>query len=336
MKDKVSVIIPVYNAQEYIRQCIESIINQSYENIEIILVDDGSPDECPAIIDEYAKKDERIVVIHKENEGVSAARNDGLNSATGKYIQFVDSDDYLEKNMIRNMVKLMEGLNCDMAMCGFYDRNKNHVGQVLPDLENGRCSKEDYLVSVMNDPFSLTYGVLWNKMFKKKLIDKGANFNNDMNFGEDFIFCLNYMKYANSVGIVKKCMYNYVRFNDKSLMFIQTFDRNTATKYIEYMQKRLLIFERYKSFFEEIDLYENYQAKIFEYIMRFGMEEKMQIRLSNMSSADKKECLAFVNNNDYVKNVGRIIPIGRRMKVSARLIPYNTKMIIRKLLIRNK
>ena len=93
MKDKISVVVPIYKVQDYLERCIKSIINQTYDNLEIILVDDGSPDECPKICDEYALKDERIKVIHKENGGLSDARNFGIAAATGKYISFIDSDD---------------------------------------------------------------------------------------------------------------------------------------------------------------------------------------------------------------------------------------------------
>ena len=101
---KVSIIVPIYNVEKYLSKCIESILSQTYKNIEIILVDDGSPDNSPQICDEYAKKDDRIIVIHKANGGVSSARNAGIDIATGKYIGFVDPDDYIENNMYELMV----------------------------------------------------------------------------------------------------------------------------------------------------------------------------------------------------------------------------------------
>ena len=98
MGDKISIIVPVYKVEAYLSECIESIINQTYRNLEIILVDDGSPDKCGEICDEYAKKDERIHVIHKKNEGVARARNDGIEYAGGDYISFIDSDDWIAEN----------------------------------------------------------------------------------------------------------------------------------------------------------------------------------------------------------------------------------------------
>ena len=96
MKDLISVIVPIYNVEKYLRRCVDSILNQTYKNLEVVLVDDGSPDACPAICDEYAQKDKRIKVVHKQNGGVSSARNTGLDFATGDYIAFVDRDDYIE------------------------------------------------------------------------------------------------------------------------------------------------------------------------------------------------------------------------------------------------
>ena len=103
-KEKISIIVPIYNVEKYLDRCIESIVGQTYKNLEIILIDDGSPDNCPQMCDEWAKKDDRIKVVHKENGGVSLARNKGMDIATGTYIGFVDSDDYIDKNMYEKLM----------------------------------------------------------------------------------------------------------------------------------------------------------------------------------------------------------------------------------------
>ena len=108
MKPLISVIIPVYNVERYLDECIKSIVNQTYENLEIILVDDGSPDNCPRMCDDWAKKDERIRVIHKENGGLASARNAGMNICTGEYISFVDSDDWMELNAYESLLKYFD------------------------------------------------------------------------------------------------------------------------------------------------------------------------------------------------------------------------------------
>ena len=119
MSEKISVIVPIYKTEQFLSKCIDSIINQTYKNLEIILVDDGSPDNCPKICDEYAKRDNRIKVIHKENGGLSSARNAGIEIATGDFSAFVDSDDWIDSDMYESLVKLSDEYNADIAECGY-------------------------------------------------------------------------------------------------------------------------------------------------------------------------------------------------------------------------
>ena len=114
----ISVIVPVYNVEQYIHQCVDSILSQTYKNLEIILVDDGSPDNCPAICDEYARNDDRVKIIHQENGGISAARNSALDLCTGEYIAFVDSDDWIESNAYEEMMSEMQKKDLDVVFCG--------------------------------------------------------------------------------------------------------------------------------------------------------------------------------------------------------------------------
>ena len=120
MGSKISVIIPVYNVEPYLRQCLDSVVNQTYKNLEIIIIDDGSPDNCGAICDEYAAKDKRIQVIHKENCGLSAARNDGLARATGEWIAFVDSDDWCELDLYEKAIACAEKTDPDIVLYSLY------------------------------------------------------------------------------------------------------------------------------------------------------------------------------------------------------------------------
>ncbi len=167
--DKVlSVIVPVYNVQKYLPQCIDSILNQTYQNLELILIDDGSPDKCPEICDDYEKKDSRVKVIHKENGGQGSARNRGLDIATGDYIAFIDSDDYVELDMFAIMVKALEETNSDMCHCGFI----THTGlrTVLSDVP-----EENYILNsseeILKEYFSFTFinGGPCAKIFRKKV-----------------------------------------------------------------------------------------------------------------------------------------------------------------------
>lgn len=118
MNPKISVIVPVYNVEPYIRQCLNSIVNQTYRNLEIILIDDGSPDNCGTICDEYAVKDERIICVHKENNGVSAARNDGIKIATGNWTAFADPDDWYDEDYFENMINSLPMEEADVFLAG--------------------------------------------------------------------------------------------------------------------------------------------------------------------------------------------------------------------------
>ena len=125
MEKKVSVIIPVYNVEKYLKECIQSVLRQTYKNLEIILVDDGSKDNSGNICDEYAKRDERIKVIHKKNGGLSDARNAGIDICTGEYIAFLDSDDFIEEDMYEFLVKNLEKAKADISICQVYYVYKN-------------------------------------------------------------------------------------------------------------------------------------------------------------------------------------------------------------------
>ena len=329
MKDKVSVIIPVYNASKYIRTCLDSVINQTYSDVEIILIDDGSPDDCGKIIDEYAGKDERIIALHTENNGVSVARNLGIDNATGRYIQFVDSDDFLEPKMIERMVHSIKSYNCDMVMCGFFDMNLSHTKEVLPAVDSGRYSKEEYLECILNDPYALDYGVLWNKLFKRKYFNENTRFNDDMDFGEDFIFCLKYLKNAHAIGIIKKAMYNYVRFNSNSLMYIHAKEKKTASEYIEYMNKRILIYERFKEYFSENELMDKYSKQVYEYMLRFFIQEKLLIKMTSLSLKDKKECVNYLEQHQYYLEAKDKMPLSYKLIKAMKYKLLNLKLWIR-------
>ena len=131
MNYKVSIIVPVYNVEKYIHKCIVSILSQTYKNLEIILVDDGSPDNCGKICDEYASNDNRIIVIHQKNGGLSAARNAGLNISTGNFIVFVDSDDYLENSAIEDCIHYIKINSCDILIFNWYNVYLNNQLKIV-------------------------------------------------------------------------------------------------------------------------------------------------------------------------------------------------------------
>ena len=172
MEELVSVIVPIYKVEPYLKKCVDSIRNQTYKNLEIILVDDGSPDECPKMCDDFAKEDNRIKVIHRKNGGLSAARNSGLEIATGKYIGFVDSDDYIHSKMYEILVGRLEEKSADLAVC--------RVQDVFEIGEEEALSTEEKVETMTNvEALKSIYGnwgtdmvVAWNKLYKRELFEE--------------------------------------------------------------------------------------------------------------------------------------------------------------------
>lgn len=172
MGDKISVIVPIYKVEDYLHRCVDSIINQTYTNLEIILVDDGSPDNCPMICDEYAKKDSRIRVIHKKNGGLSDARNAGLDIARGEYIGFVDSDDYISLHFYQRLMNVMKASDSDIVECGI---KKFKASDKIDDIENNELDFTTFNTDeamenlILNNILSET---VWNKLYKREVIEK--------------------------------------------------------------------------------------------------------------------------------------------------------------------
>ncbi len=170
-KDLISVIVPVYKVEEYLNRCVDSIINQTYKNLEIILVDDGSPDNCGKICDEYAKLDKRIKVIHKKNGGLSDARNAGLSVAKGKYIGFVDSDDYISENMYEILYKELVKNKADISICK-YIYFKNKIPEFTTDYEITSYTNKEAILELIKIKQRKIQDYAWNKLYKRKLFKK--------------------------------------------------------------------------------------------------------------------------------------------------------------------
>lgn len=195
----ISVIVPVYNSEKYLKRCIDSILNQTYKAIELILVDDGSPDNCGKICDEYAKKDKRVRVIHKTNAGVSAARNSGLEIALGNYATFVDSDDYIEPEMYSNMMEKVHQYNCDVVMCDCIKDFTDHSEIYTHDIRAGFYDKEQlvneyypHLLMMENVEYPATISnclILFNrnKLGNLRYV-VGVRYSEDLLFGAQLVY----------------------------------------------------------------------------------------------------------------------------------------------------
>lgn len=236
----ISIIIPIYKTEEqHLRRAIESVINQSYHNLEILLVDDGSPDVCGKLCDLYAKKDNRIRVIHKINGGVSSARNHGLKVASGEYILFADSDDELRKNTIEILIQIAKDRDSDITICSCKHKfestteNENYpIKEKIKTVEQAEAIQNlSYNIQVFEE---LETTAVWGKLYKKTVIED-LSFNENMNIGEDFVF--NYYAICNAKTVTycssKLYIYNYV---ETSLMHSKSYSPGLMKSFYELMK----------------------------------------------------------------------------------------------------
>lgn len=208
----VSVIVPVYNIERYLAWCIQSVLNQSYPFFELILINDGSTDSSPAICDEYAKKDSRVRVIHKENQGPSATRNRGIDEANGDFIVFVDSDDLIQKRMLEKMVTAITRFQTDLAICGYERfRDKWKQRHRLSPYSLVILQSRLELASVYKAPATNMFGVsIWAKMYRTELIRKhNIRFREDINYEEDCVFNLDYFRHVTTTAVLRDYFYRY-------------------------------------------------------------------------------------------------------------------------------
>lgn len=205
---KISIIIPIYNVEKYLPTCVESILQQTYKNLEVILVDDGSPDRCPVICDELAQKDDRIRVIHQKNKGLSGARNTGIDNAQGDYLIFVDSDDTVEQTLVEELYIYAEKWNCAIVACG-----RNYIfedGQIVCKIAHDESKVYGFEEAMQEmNSFRLFDMSAWAKIYRKELFE-------DIRFpegklSEDYYIMYKLFDKAQTIGYVAKPLYNYLQ-----------------------------------------------------------------------------------------------------------------------------
>ena len=202
----ISVIIPVYNTREYLRDCLESIFRQSYSNLQIIAIDDGSTDGCALLLDQLGEEDRRLKVVHKENEGVSATRNIGIELAIGDYITFVDSDDLLEKEMYEILIHTIVETKAQIAHCSYSRMNELDVKQIGGSKKLIVQSSEKALGYLIDG--TMFGGSLCNKLFRSDLFT-GIRLREDINFNEDLLCVYQLFQKADIIAFVDQCKYIY-------------------------------------------------------------------------------------------------------------------------------
>lgn len=325
MKKKYSLIIPVYNCQDYIRRCVESILKQEYANYEIILINDGSNDDSGNICDEYAKNNKQIKVIHKKNEGVSAARNDGLKQATGKYICFLDVDDYIDKNYFTTTDKIIEKhKDVELINFGFYSEVENSNFEVMSS-DKINYTKRIYKThdKIKKDFVNLWDNTMlyniWNKVYLAKIIKENKIEFPKNNWGEDVEFNRMYLSKINSMYNSDKCFYHYIRER-----------KGAATKNYkpEIFETRKKEFGEFNEYFKKwgISKDEYYEYSCRRYIERvLGCIEN--VYCSNMKFKNRyKEIKKFIYDPITRETLKYAQPKSKKIKIM--LIPIKFKLVL--------
>lgn len=238
----ISIIVPIYNSETTLKRCIESLINQTYRDIEIILINDGSTDNTCEILEKYKKIDDRIIVVNKINGGVSSARNVGIDIAIGKYLAFVDSDDYCELDYIYRLYSTIRKDDTDLVSCGIFQES---LKRKLTN-KNGTFKSNAEVGSIIN---KINKSFVYGKLYKKDIIDSNnLKFDIDMSMGEDTLFVSSYLIFIEKgISIVEECLYNYLDASNESLS--KKFYNNLPEIYEKIYNKNLEIslkFPKYK------------------------------------------------------------------------------------------
>lgn len=211
-RPKVSIVVPVYNVEYYLPRCVDNLLQQTYTNIEVVLVDDGSSDNSASICDGYAQKDSRVKVIHKENGGVSAARNSGIDNISGEWVAFIDSDDWLETDAIEGLVELTDGKQVDMVIAGYNIVNDSESRCPCTDTRKTEILSRDEALTEMFRPKDYPYlGYVAGKLYRADIIkSKSIRFDNELSYNEDRLFCVTYLcAVTNKVAYTTRPAYNY-------------------------------------------------------------------------------------------------------------------------------
>lgn len=263
MKPTVSIIIPVYNAEKTLKRCVDSILNQEYRDFELILMDDGSKDQSGEICDAYAQADARVVVVHKENSGVSDTRNRGIERAQGTYLQFVDSDDWLTPDATKLMVRAAEEMGCDMVIADFY----RVVGEMVSrkgDIDADRViGREEFASFMMENPADYYYGVLWNKLYRRDIVNAHQiRMDTKISWCEDFMFNLEYVRYAKSFYALRTPVYYYVKTKGSLV--------NQKISFAKTVEMKLMMFECYNDFYKHVldeTEYERKRLQVYHFLV---------------------------------------------------------------------
>lgn len=262
---KVSVIVPIYNTKNDLPKCLSSICNQTYENLEIICIDDGSTDGSETILDEFAKEDNRIIAVHQKNAGESNARNEGLKRATGEYIAFCDCDDWIDNEMYQTLVWTMEAEDLELVASGWYHEEKTSKGFETKEIKNilpvneQIIPREQLLKYIYMRDFYKGFAYMWNKLYKREILHNKQGelllFDESLRLGGDVVYLAEAALNVEKAKYIDQAFYHYN----------QRLDSGCHTKDLEKLRDWLRAYECVLARFAE----ENVDRKTIDYVKRF-------------------------------------------------------------------
>lgn len=291
MNELISIIVPIYNVEPYLKKCVDSILNQTYYNLEIILVDDGSPDHCGAICDKYATADDRIRVIHKKNGGLSDARNAGLDIMTGKYVAFVDADDWIEPNMYEKLMENMKYFDADMSFGGVADDlEKNGQATAIKISDYGAEPFAENKIDAMKRYFLGSWAA-WDKIYRATLFSDIRFPVGEIN--EDEAIVLHLLDKCRTVCYTSQIFYHYVKRENSESITMSDFSRKKIAWYdhckkncefISHNYPELNVYAKYRYYSSLVWVLNNMTSDIKQFsdlISRYRKELRKIIRESN-------------------------------------------------------
>jgi len=289
---KISIIVPIYNAEWRIRLCLDSIKSQTYGDFEVILVDDGSTDSSPAICDEYAQHDTRFIAVHKVNGGVSSARNEGLKKATGEWVAFVDADDTLEPDMYEKMIDVTKkNRNISHIVQGFCKGNNKVI------FPNGILGRFETFQLLNETPFCCC-GYLWHRLYRREHL-KGLEFDTHLSFGEDGVFWYYYLCRIEQIAFIDSIGYHY---------FIDAQHQSLTGKNIEYEYIKYMV----NKFCDAFKVLEKKDSRFSQYLTRYMIIKLMHYAYRGITANEKDKSVYFkkmqhyVNCNPYTQKISGI------------------------------
>ena len=309
---KVSIIVPIYNVEPYLDRCMQSLLKQTLKDIEIILVDDASPDNCPSMCDNYAKQDSRIKVIHKKNEGLGFARNSGLEIATGKYIAFLDSDDFVDISMYEKLYSTATEYNLDTVFCGFNQYDSHHIKSkqevsTLTIYKSKDIKDKVLLNMIAGNPEQkedrTLFMSVWHAIYSNKLIQKNKiRFCSEREIiSEDIIFDIDYLTQAQRIAYIPDCLYYYC-LNTNSLSRIFRKDRN---------DKIITMYKKLTMKAEELNWQSNEKLRIMRLFIGYSRNAMIDLCNSNLKFMVKMNLLRQICSNDIWEDILNKYPYQR-------------------------